>query len=163
MAKKKSAQQKSLAERQKKVKDVYREKCEHPNKELKFTVGLPLSVNHMYKRTRRGGQVLSAEANQYVRDTRAKVLAIMEDECFPKVENAAWYYLDLVFFMPDKRVRDSHNLLKLLLDSLEDALFHNDYYVMPRILGVEYDKGNGRTEVRFHPQTEEDRKKIIGL
>jgi crossover junction endodeoxyribonuclease RusA len=155
--------QQSLAERQKKINDVYREAPEYPDKELRFTVDLPLSVNHMYVKTRGGGQRLSKLAEKYIQDVRAKILAVMEDENFPPITNASWHYLDLVFYMPDKRVRDSHNLIKLLLDALEKALFHNDYYIMPRIQSVEYDKHNPRTEALFKSQTEEDRKRARAM
>ena len=51
--------------------------------------------------------------------------------------------------MPDKRIRDSHNCIKLLMDSLQGVLFPNDYFVMPRIQAVEFDKENPRIDVVF--------------
>lgn len=155
----KKVKEKSLAERQKKTNDVYREEPLYPNRELTFTVGLPLSVNHMYVRTYKGGQRLSKEAEAYVNRTRAYILEVMQDENFKMINNASWHYADLVFYMPDKRCRDSHNLLKLLLDTLETTLFHNDYYILPRIQSVELDRTNPRIEMIFKPQNKEDREK----
>ena len=139
---------------------MYREEPLYPNKELRFEVGIPLSINHMYVRTYKGGQTLSKLAKDYVLKTRAKVQEVMMDNHFKKVSNASWYYLDLVIYMPDKKCRDSHNMLKLLLDTLQDILFENDYYIMPRILGVELDRTNPRVEVLFRPQKEEDRENL---
>ena len=79
----------------------------------------------------------------------------MEDANWKKICNASWYYLDLVVYMPDKKRRDSHNMLKLLLDTLQEALYHDDYYVMPRIQAVELDRGNPRVEIVFKPQSNE--------
>ncbi len=53
-----------------------------------------------------------------------------------------WLYADMWFFMPDKRKRDSHNTLKILLDVMEGFVYENDFYVMPRIQEVAYDKEN---------------------
>ena len=155
---KKKVTESTIAQRQKKIADVYREEPLYPKKQLSFSVDIPLSINHMYVRTRYGGQRLSAKAEKYVADTRAKVLAVMEDECFKKVINASWYYLDLVIYMPDKKIRDSHNMLKLLLDTLETVLFTNDYYILPNIKTVELDRENPRIDITFRPQKEKDRK-----
>ncbi|WP_249226924.1 RusA family crossover junction endodeoxyribonuclease [Alicyclobacillus mengziensis] len=51
-----------------------------------------------------------------------------------KQTRTAWLYLDCVFFMPERRIRDSHNMLKLLLDVMEGNVFENDYFVMTRVL-----------------------------
>lgn len=161
LAKKKKIKEQSLAERQKKINDVYREEPLFPNKELKFSVDLPLSVNHMYVRTYRGGQRLSKAAEEYVHNTRAKVLAEMEDNNFVKTNNASWHYLDLVVYMPDKRYRDSHNMLKLLMDTLELILFENDYYILPNIRSVELDRENPRLDIIFRPQLEQERSQVL--
>ena len=84
----------------------------------------------------------------------------MEDTLWKMQKDATWYYMDLLFYMPDRITRDSHNMLKLLLDTLEGSAYHNDYYVMPNILGVEYDTENPRVEIILRPQTKEDREKV---
>ena len=155
---KKKVTESTIAERQKKVNDVYREELLYPKQSFSFSVDIPLSINHMYVRTRYGGQRLSKEAEKYVLNTRANILAVMEDNNFKKISNASWYYLDIIVYMPDKRIRDASNMLKLLLDALETVLFVNDYYVLPNIKSVELDKGNPRLECVFRPQKEKDRK-----
>ena len=55
---------------------------------------------------------------------------------------------------PDKKIRDSHNCIKLLMDSLEGILFPNDYYVKPRIQAVELSRDNPQLDLVFYPDTE---------
>ena len=47
-----------------------------------------------------------------------------------------YIYLDLYFVYKDKRQRDSHNYLKILLDTLESVVYANDSKVYPRIQEV---------------------------
>ena len=49
--------------------------------------------------------------------------------------------------MKDKRKRDTHNYFKVLFDALEGVLYDNDYYVMPRVMGVAIDRDNPRIEL----------------
>jgi crossover junction endodeoxyribonuclease RusA len=56
-------------------------------------------------------------------------------------------YLDLDFVYKDNRKRDSHNYLKVLLDTLEGVVYANDTKVYPRIQSVDvWDKKNLGTE-----------------
>lgn len=143
--------------------DVYRSNPSYPNKKLKFSLGIPQSVNHMYIRTRNGGQTLTKTAENYIRDSRAKINAIIEDNLWKMQKDATWYYLDMVIYMPDRRIRDSHNIFKLLMDTLEGYVYHNDYYVMPNIKSVEYDSENPRVEMILRPQLEKERQKVLKM
>ena len=149
---------KKLAE---KNNDLYRDKPTYPKKKLRLTLDLPLSINHMYYNAPGGGKNLTAKALRYVRDSRAYMNAVIRDTKWIKQCNSTWYYLDMVVYMPDRRVRDSHNLLKLLLDTMEGIIYTNDYYVMPCIKAVEYDKSNPRLELILRPQTEKERQDIL--
>ena len=56
--------------------------------------------------------------------------------------------LNLYYYFPDQRKRDTHNTLKLMLDGLEDAgLYENDYYALPRVINFWIDKKNPRVEI----------------
>lgn len=145
----------------KKPKDLKRDKPKYPNKKLELTLGIPLSINHMYVNTRGGGKRLSKKAEDYVRCARAQINLAIEEQGWRKCYENIWYYLDIVMYMPDLRIRDSHNTLKLLLDTMEGLAFENDYFVMPRINAVEYDKLNPRIEVVLRPQKENHRNKAI--
>jgi len=145
------------------VKDLYRDKPLYPTKRLKMSLPLPPSVNHMYYNTRNGGKRLTGKAENYIRKSRALINAAIEEQNWIEQSPSTWYYLDLVFFMPDRKIRDSHNMLKLLLDVMEGIVYKNDYYVCPRIQSVEYDKENPRIELCITPQTNSARTKALQL
>ena len=117
----------------------------------------------MYIHTRNGGKILTRTAQNYIRDARALINLAIDEQIWLKQEYAVWYYIDLVFYMPDRRIRDSHNMLKLLLDVMQDVIFDNDYYVMPRIQSVEYDGGNPRVEISITPQTNSHRTRSVRI
>lgn len=143
--------------------DLYRDKPKFPNKKLRMTLDLPISVNSMYVNTRSGGKRLSKLAETYMCKTKAMVNAYICDSGWKKQCDSTWYYLDIVAYMPDRKVRDSHNLLKLLLDALEGLAYHNDYYVLPLIHSVEYDPLNPRLELILRPQTTKERDKVLKM
>lgn len=134
-------------------------KPKYPNKSVKVSLPLPPSVNSMYFNTRGGGRRLTRQAENYKAESRALINQAIEEQNWLKMSRFTWLYVDLVFFMPDRRVRDSHNMLKLLLDVMEGIVYENDYSVMPRIQSVEYDKENPRVEVRVCPQVPNNREK----
>lgn len=145
------------------IADVYRDTPKHPTKRLKMSLPLPPSINHMYFNTRNGGKRLTTKAENYIRKSRALINVAIEEQNWIKQSYSTWYYIDLVFFMPDRRIRDSHNMLKLLLDVMQDIVYDNDYYVCPRIQSVEYDKNNPRVEICITPQTNSTRVKALQL
>lgn len=141
--------------------DVLRHKPKYPNMTLKFAVPIPPSVNHMYYNTKLGGKHLTKQAEQYIAKARAIINQCIEEQNWLVQEKGIWYYVDMIFYMPDRRIRDSHNCLKILLDVMENTVYINDYYVMPRIQSVEYDKENPRVEVYVSLQSLAYREKII--
>ena len=143
--------------------DLYRDKPKYPNKKLRLSLPIPTSVNHMYINTRGGGKRLTKQAEDYIRRSRSLINLAIEEQKWLKQDKSTWYYIDLVFFMPDRRIRDSHNCLKLLLDVMQGIIFDNDYYVMPRIQSVEYDSDNPRVEACVFAQSENARDKGLQL
>lgn len=141
--------------------DLFRDKPKYPNKKLTISLPLPPSVNHMYHNMRNGGKRLTSKATDYIRVSRALINLAIEEQRWLKQNESTWYYIDIVFFMPDRRVRDSHNMLKLLLDVMQGVIFDNDYYAMPRIQAVEYDADNPRVEVCVISQSKSAREKGI--
>jgi len=128
-----------------------------------MSLPLPISVNHMYVHLRGGGKCLTARAEAYLRDAKALVNVAIEENEWIRQRNSTWYYLDLIFYLPDRRKRDSHNLIKLLLDMMEGIVYENDYYIMPRVQAVEYDPDSPRVIVYVAPQKESERQKWIKL
>lgn len=119
----------------------------YPNKILKLSLPMPPSINHMYINTKNGGKKLTKKAERYIRDARALANLAIEEQLWIKENAPVWYYLDIYFYMPDRRIRDSHNTIKILMDALQGSIYINDYYCMPRIQDVDYDPANPRIEI----------------
>lgn len=143
--------------------DLFRDDAHRTNKSLKIKLPIPPSVNHMYIQKRDGGKMLTRHAQNYVRESRALINLAVEQQFWIKQESAVWMYVDIVVYMPDRRIRDSHNMLKLLLDTMQGLVFDNDYYILPRIQSVELDVTNPRVEVFIIPQKQRDRTKALKI
>lgn len=149
----------NIKEKAKKEKDLYRKRPNTFGKSLKLSLPLPPSVNSIYFNTRGGGRRLTKKAENYIRDVRALANMECENQRWTKQGKYVWLYMDLVFYFPDRRRRDSHNMLKVLLDALESIVYEDDMYVMPRIQSVEYDDEDPRVELCVTPQTRNNREK----
>lgn len=139
--------------------DVLRCKPNSINKTLTISLPIPPSVNSMYYNTSGGGRRLTAKAEHYVRDAKAIINQAVEDQKWVKASRGVWLYIDMVYYFPDRRIRDSHNCLKILMDVMQGKVYQNDYSALPRIQGVEYDKENPRVELKVTYQTETSRVK----
>lgn len=142
------------------ITDVYRAQ---PKKTKALYVDLPIppSVNGMYFNTKHGGKRLTSKAQSYTRDARALLNLAVDEQDWTKPSSKMWLYVDMVFYFPDRRIRDSHNCLKLLMDVMQGIVFTNDYIALPRIQSVEYDKDHPRVELKVTPQTKSHREKGI--
>jgi crossover junction endodeoxyribonuclease RusA len=145
------------------VTDLFRDEPSRPNKRIYLTLPLPPSVNSAYVNTRYGGKRLSAKSERYVRDAGALINQFVDDQKWIADNKSTWYYLDIVFYFPDRKIRDSHNMLKILLDVMQTRVYPNDMYVMPRIQSVEYDKENPRLEAVVTVQSESSRKRGLHM
>lgn len=73
-----------------------------------------------------------AEANNWVRgEVGAKVVA------------------NMTFFLPDDKIRDTHNAKKLLLDSFEGIIHENDMWILDRTEDFHFDELFPRIEIEF--------------
>jgi crossover junction endodeoxyribonuclease RusA len=117
----------------------------------------------MYYNTRGGGKKLTKAAEKYIRISKAIINKTIEEQRWLKQDKKTWHYIDMVFYMPDRRVRDSHNMLKLLLDVMQGVVYHNDYYVLPRIQSVEYDKENPCVSLCITAQSKLKREKGLQM
>jgi len=131
--------------------DLDRDTPKYPDQTLTFSLPIPMSVNHMYINAGRGRR-LSKQATEYIRTAQDICKKAMREKGWKKDKDHVWYVMDLYFYFPDKRVRDSHNTLKLLTDALEGLLFSNDYFLLPRIQTVTLDRENPRLEIVYYPQ-----------
>lgn len=100
-----------------------------------------------YGKTRR----LTSKALKWFADSRTICIEEMHKQHWKLDKDNVWFYVDMDFYFADKRIRDSHNTLKILMDALQGIFFHNDYYCMTRINRVLYDKFNPRVEIKIYP------------
>ena len=131
--------------------DLDRDRPKYPKQVLTVTLPLPPSVNHMYQAAGRGRR-LTKQAMEYIRTAQDTVKKAIRKQGWKKDKDHVWYVMDLYYYFPDKRIRDSHNTLKLLTDCLEGLLYKNDYFLLPRIQYVCLDRSNPRLEIIYYPQ-----------
>lgn len=114
--------------------------------------GTTPSVNHMYKDKWIKGrkyQVLTDEAKAWAEETIIKT-RLWRNRTGWRTANGK-VVVNVWFYFPDMRKRDTHNGLKLLLDCLEHAeIYTNDRYALPRIMDWDVDKDNPRIELEMH-------------
>lgn len=115
----------------------------------KLILTMPPSVNHMYVNAytkRKTMRVLSSIAKDWKIDCiQTTKIWMVENQWTTATEKVI---LNLYYYFPDKRKRDTHNTLKLMLDALEEAgLYINDYYALPRVINFWIDKKNPRVEI----------------
>ena len=138
--------------KQNEFEDLERDIPKYPNQVLTLTIKVPPSVNHMYIHKKNGQKILTSTAKQYIKTIQDLCKKEIKKQNWKKDKESVWYVMDMYFYFQDKRKRDSHNCLKLLMDSLEGLLFTNDYFVLPRIQYVTLDRENPRVEIIFYPQ-----------
>jgi crossover junction endodeoxyribonuclease RusA len=112
---------------------------------------LPPSVNHMYVTAKIRGRnirVLRKHANDWFNEALEKVRQyIIEEKWEMKSQKII---LEIYLYYPNLKTRDSHNMLKILLDVLErGGIYSNDKYALPRIMDFVLDKSHPRIEIFF--------------
>lgn len=117
---------------------------------LKLCFTFPPSVNHCYFTNPRGQRILTKEGKEWMKS--AQWYAMVEAKKHGWQPMTRHTYADMYFYMPDKRQRDSHNYLKVLLDALEGPIVENDKWLLPRIQDVVVDRDEPRIEVIVWPQ-----------
>lgn len=149
MQKKKQNNVSEVVERE----DLFRDFPKYPNQKLKFTLPIPISVNHMYQSAGTKKR-LSTQARNYIKVAQDICKKAKVEQNWKQDSPKVWYVMDLYFYFPDKKRRDSHNCLKLLTDCLEGLIFEDDYFLLPRIQYVTLDRDNPRLEIIYYPHIE---------
>lgn len=131
--------------------DLIRIAPKHPKQELKLTIPMAVSVNHLYM-FKNGKRFMTKKGEKYMRDVFIIAEGVVKKKKYKMEQEGVWLIAELTFYYPDKRVRDCHNQHKLIMDALEGVAFHNDRWVMVRDMHVELDKEFPRVEVRIYPE-----------
>ena len=116
-----------------------------PKKKLFFSVPVPPSENHCFI-TVNNRRILTKEGKQFVIESamRARIAAKKFNWNMSKESKVV---VLLTFFFPSKRKKDTHNTLKVLMDSFEGILYDDDYWALPRIMDFHIDRENPRLEL----------------
>ena len=93
-------------------------------------------------------RVLRKHANDWFNEALEKVRQyIIEEKWEMKSQKII---LEIYLYYPNLKTRDSHNMLKILLDVLErGGIYSNDKYALPRIMDFTLDKSHPRIEIFF--------------
>ena len=146
--KKVKAQKVALQETAKQNNDLYRLQPERPHATLKVIVPLAPSVNHAYKFVR-GKRFMTQQAKQYIALVHQLVVGTRANQSYMPEKEGVWLVCETTYYYPDRRQRDSHNMIKILMDALEGVAFVNDRYVLIQEQDVFYDKENPRIELHL--------------
>ncbi|MCM3701879.1 RusA family crossover junction endodeoxyribonuclease [Paenibacillus macerans] len=113
--------------------------------------GVAPSVNHMYVNAYVKGRqmkILKPEAKAWLEDTVFRTNQWRKENSWSTASSKV--IVRLWFFFPDKRRRDTHNGLKVLLDALEDGgIYEDDKLALPQVIDFQHDKHNPRIEIEF--------------
>lgn len=114
--------------------------------------GTTPSVNHMYEDKWIKGRkyrVLTDVAQAWADETVLRAVAWRNKSRWSAPDGKV--VVNVWFYFPDNRKRDTHNGLKLLLDCLEAAdIYTNDRYALPRIMDWQIDRENPRIEIEIY-------------
>ena len=123
-----------------------------PNQVIKLVLPMPVSVNSMYLASTRR-QVLSKKAKQWYATAKYIANCECERQGWEMDEGSVWYVANIDFYFNDKRFKDSHNYLKLMLDALEGVIYNNDYFLKPKINIVDLDRKRPRVELTIKAES----------
>lgn len=124
---------------------------------LELVLPLPPSVNHSHvpsvRRSRRTGKlykrpVPSRACRAWRHGAWVVTRDAIEDASWKTIRRPAHVIVELRYFWPDLRRRDTHNRIKEVCDALQLArVFEDDSQVLAREVGFELDRVNGRVEI----------------
>ena len=107
---------------------------------LDLRLPLPPSVNHAYFTAHNGQRILTPKAKDWMIEASFLASRAVRHCKWEVQDKDVKLVMELTFRYPDRRRRDSHNMLKLLLDGLEKVLYIDDKMVLPKIMDFTVDK-----------------------
>lgn len=128
--------------------DLLRVKPKNGSQELKIILPLGVSVNKLYTFFR-GKKQISKEGKKYIQTVAPVIMECAKNQNWIMDDLGVWHVVEVTYYFPDKRRRDSHNYLKLLMDVLEGIVFVNDQFCIVREQYVYLDRKNPRLEVKI--------------
>lgn len=129
----------------------------------RVTLRLPPSSNHIYvrrsktyykngKKRKRVMNVLSDRAQAWMNYAGFEAEKAMLECNWACLEEKT--VVEMRVYWPDLRIRDAHNLTKLLCDALEGKITMDDKFMLVRVMSIDLDRENARVEVTAYPWEE---------
>lgn len=120
--------------------------------QLTITLPLPDSVNKIYGRNKFGSTYLKKEGKDFKAKAEKYIREQVEIQKWKALTEREYCFVDAIVFM-NKCGRDSDNLFKLLLDSvnLSNVVWHDDTYALSRTNRIYIDSLNPRVEIIITP------------
>ena len=120
--------------------------------ELKLTLPLPQSVNHIYARNKFGSTYLKKEGKEYKKINGKYIQEQCKLQGWKQLNENEYCYLDEIVYM-NKKGRDSDNLKKLTQDTITESncVWLDDTYCLPRTNRIFIDSDNPRIEIIITP------------
>ena len=94
--------------------DLLRVKPKNGSQELKIVLPLGVSVNKLYT-TFRGRKQISNEGKKYIRTVVPVIMQNIKNQNWVKDVKGVWHVVEITYYFPDRKKRDSHNYIKLLI------------------------------------------------
>jgi len=112
---------------------------------------IPPSVNHMYFNRYFNNRIIKSLSTTAQIWFKNSIILIHDWKSKNKwVTVDSKIIVNIWFYFPDNRKRDTHNGLKILMDVLEKAeIYTDDKYAMPRIIDYQIDRQYPRIEISF--------------
>lgn len=130
--------------------DLVRVKPKNPRKRLKLTLPPCPSVNHAYKFVK-GRRFMTKEALAFLQVAGQIVEREKMKQNYKMESKGVWLIVEITYYFPDRRVRDGHNMHKVLADALNGCAYVDDQFILIRDMEILYDKNNPRLEVVIYP------------
>lgn len=120
--------------------------------QLKLTLELPNSVNHIYGRNKFGSTYLKKEGKDYKSRMIKYIREEVKKQGWIKLDKGQYCYIDEIVYF-NKMGRDSDNLKKLQQDSITESnvVWYDDTFALARTNRVYIDSNNPRIELTITP------------
>lgn len=96
--------------------------------------GVYPSVNHIYVHTGKGGRRLSKPAEALKEKWEALASMWAHDTAWHMTEKEKVVVEMIAHFPDESRDRDTNNVFKLLMDALNEIIYDDDHFALPRVM-----------------------------
>lgn len=119
------------------------------NQVLKISIPLPPSINHAYY-YHNNRKIRTTKTKQYDAQVQQLAIQAMKEQGLEMFADNTKIRMDMWFYFPDARKRDTHNTFKIPMDAMEGIVYVNDYWILPNIVDFGIDRINPRLDLQLY-------------